>query len=125
MKLGSQPKLPLSIKEEKLFQLMLDVIRDRNLNVTIRAVGGWVRDKLLERPGNNDIDFALDTLTGEAFAKEVQEWSLEKQNEFIEFRVIQSNPDKSKHLETGTLCFYFPITIPLLIYCSYVHPSNN
>ncbi len=55
--------------------------------------GGWVRDKLLGME-SDDIDIALDDMSGEQFAKLTNN----------KYGVIKPNPDKSKHLETATMC---------------------
>ncbi len=61
-------------------------------HVTLRAVGGWVRDKLLSQsPG--DMDICLSDMTGERFASAIG----------ANCAVVASNPDKSKHLETAVV----------------------
>ena len=72
------------------------------MGTTVRIAGGWVRDKLLGVEGKDDIDVALDNISGVEFAKALSEWSERKGGESIKFGVIQQNPDKSKHLETAT-----------------------
>jgi hypothetical protein len=58
--------------------------------VTMRVVGGWVRDKLLSRsPG--DMDVCLSNVTGRFFASSVG----------AKFHLVAENPAKSKHLETA------------------------
>lgn len=72
------------------------------LDVRLRVAGGWVRDKLL-RANSQDIDIALDTLMGEAFAAHLCAYMRQHCLEPRGVGVIQSNPDKSKHLETATI----------------------
>ena len=48
------------------------IVRDKELNTTLRVAGGWVRDKLLGKD-SDDIDIALDDMTGEEFAKLINE----------------------------------------------------
>jgi len=40
--------------------------QSKNLNLTFRVAGGWVRDKLMMKE-SNDIDIALDTMMGTEF----------------------------------------------------------
>jgi tRNA nucleotidyltransferase/poly(A) polymerase len=112
------PRIALSQEEKDLFSLLLRVVEERKLSTTIRVAGGWVRDKLLEIPGKNDIDIALDNLSGVQFMDEMNEWSRKQEknerNAFsssskpdlkdscnaYKFSIIQRNPEKSKHLET-------------------------
>ena len=50
---------------------------------------------------SNDIDFAIDNMTGDLFALEIQKYMENKKtNQEIKIHNIKSNPDKSKHLET-------------------------
>lgn len=56
--------IPLSAAERELFDMFLAVVRDKRLDTTIRVAGGWVRDKLLQLPSKDDIDIALDNMTG-------------------------------------------------------------
>lgn len=41
------PVISLSSLERRIFDLLLAVVHDRNLGLTLRVAGGWVRDKLL------------------------------------------------------------------------------
>ena len=73
----------------------------------IRVAGGWVRDKLLGLE-NDDIDFALDTCTGNQFARLVGKTLIERYGEGEKGKtghvaVIMANPEQSKHLETATM----------------------
>ena len=93
----------LSAKENSLFSLLMQILQDKNLQVTLRVAGGWVRDKLLGKD-SHDIDIAQDTMMGEAFAKVVSDYIKEKGLATGKgFGVIKANPDKSKHLETATI----------------------
>ena len=55
--------IKLTEKEERIFDFLLQVIKENELNTTVRVAGGWVRDKLYGIE-NNDIDIALDDLNG-------------------------------------------------------------
>ncbi|CAB4428694.1 unnamed protein product [Rhizophagus irregularis] len=71
--------------------------------VELRIAGGWVRDKLLQLECH-DLDVAINSLTGFDFANYIKEF-LEKEgnNNQVNIHVIESNPEKSKHLETATM----------------------
>ena len=100
--LPSLPRIELLPEEAELFDMFRRMVKTEKLNTTVRVAGGWVRDKLLGRAGKNDIDIALDNMTGAQFALKLNEWSLGQGGAAIQFGVIQQNPDKSKHLETAT-----------------------
>ncbi|KAM0843016.1 hypothetical protein ACQ4PT_057969 [Festuca glaucescens] len=94
--------LELTEEEEKIFQRLLDVVCHFHLGTTLRVAGGWVRDKLLgEQPA--DIDIALDNKTGLEFCVILNEYNKLIGEKLEEPQVIQSNPDRSKHLETAKM----------------------
>lgn len=80
---------------------LLHAIKFQTLSVYFVFLGGWVRDKLLGLSGKPDIDIALDTMTGRAFALVLSKWCHENGKEMSDVGIIQQNPEKSKHLETG------------------------
>ena len=47
--------------EHEIFELLLSIVAEKHLDVTLRVVGGWVRDKLL-RVESDDIDIAIDKM---------------------------------------------------------------
>lgn len=101
--------LSLTPTEKKIFDLLRSVIADKAAGTTLRAAGGWVRDKLLGKD-SNDIDIAVDNMTGENFANLVSDYmsehGLKKQN----VTVVEANPDQSKHLATAMIrLFGLPI----------------
>jgi tRNA nucleotidyltransferase (CCA-adding enzyme) len=95
-------KIVLNETEQKIFQLLKDCVHQRGLKVEMRVAGGWVRDKLL-RIDCKDVDIALDTMMGETFAKNLCEFMAQHNLHPKGVGVIQSNPDRSKHLETATI----------------------
>ncbi|KAF9892463.1 CCA tRNA nucleotidyltransferase, mitochondrial [Aspergillus nanangensis] len=123
------PTIPLTPIEKTLKRLLLDVaeyIQNEPLTVgsepaevqpiVLRFTGGWVRDKLLG-VGSQDIDVAINTMTGYQFGMRLKEYldnpkNLEKyrrsqpngeMNEaIVSLHKIAANPEKSKHLETVT-----------------------
>uniref|UniRef100_A0A7S1JB15 Poly A polymerase head domain-containing protein n=1 Tax=Eutreptiella gymnastica TaxID=73025 RepID=A0A7S1JB15_9EUGL len=50
---------PLTDEEEELFNFFLWINEYYNLNAELRVAGGWVRDKMLQRPPN-DIDITVE-----------------------------------------------------------------
>ena len=93
----------LSDEEEELFDTVRRAVKDQKLGTTVRVAGGWVRDKLMGLSGKNDIDFALDNLSGSTFAKALAGWYEMKKLPRLKYHIVQFNPDKSKHLETATM----------------------
>ena len=94
-------------KESALFAFFRDAMehmeKRSTMGVVTRVAGGWCRDKILGRP-NDDVDLAVNVLTGVEFAAKVQEYveSAEVQlAEKFKVNVVRSNPEKSKHLETA------------------------
>jgi len=97
------PYLKLTELEKNLFQTITKAIGHWNLNTTVRAAGGWVRDKLLGRE-SDDLDIAVDDMSGAQFASYLTRYISEVMKERAHGTgTIKSNPEKSKHLETATL----------------------
>lgn len=93
----------LNDTEKKIFELLMQVVNDKAPHTVLRAAGGWVRDKLMNKD-SQDIDIAVDQMSGQAFATLVFEW-MKSHKIPIDHKmaVVKSNPDKSKHLETTIL----------------------
>ncbi|KAI8618741.1 tRNA nucleotidyltransferase, partial [Chytriomyces sp. MP71] len=97
-------RIALNDTENRICALLVDVANYLNdtrpqghPKLTLRIAGGWVRDKMLGLE-SHDLDIALDTLMGFEFAQAGGSGggivgSIAK---------IDSNPEKSKHLETAT-----------------------
>ncbi|KAH3909712.1 hypothetical protein HBI56_058580 [Parastagonospora nodorum] len=138
---GPGVQLELTEVESKLRRLLLDVaayIDDApakedmtgvevpeelaRQKTTLRWTGGWVRDKLL-KVGSQDIDLAINNMTGEHFGLKMQEYleipghaekhdllgkddqskAHEKSKNIAPgLHKIEANPEKSKNLETAT-----------------------
>ena len=96
------PTIVLSAKEEALFTKVLHAVSALHPHCTVRVAGGWVRDKLLGLQ-SDDIDFALDTVSGAEFALSVSQYLLSSGEGCVSsVGTIRSNPEQSKHLETAT-----------------------
>ena len=106
--------ITLTLEEQHLFDFFLHVNQKYNLNVVFRVAGGWVRDKLLGKE-SDDIDIALDTMTGKElgvflkkeddahrYIKEEEgkeEGDLGHTKKRLKLHVIEQNHEQSKHLE--------------------------
>lgn len=113
--------IDLSLAEELLRKLLLDCrdhivcnSHDSN-NLDMWFTGGWVRDKLLGGE-SHDIDVALSSMTGAQFGEALERHFARSAAEYIAeaqrlgvpptikgLHKINSNLEKSKHLETGTI----------------------
>lgn len=105
----------LTPQERQLVDLLLDVTKVINRNrqenpLVLRFAGGWVRDKLLGKH-SQDIDIAINYLTGSAFAEELKKYLEDESNltkhglvaeDVRNVHTIKANPEQSKHLETVT-----------------------
>mmetsp|Transcript_6274 Transcript_6274/g.10759 ORF Transcript_6274/g.10759 Transcript_6274/m.10759 type:complete len:613 (+) Transcript_6274:125-1963(+) len=95
-------KICLTSQEGELFKTLLAVREENKLDTQLRVAGGWVRDKLLGRE-SNDIDIALNDMTGIAFAELVNEHLKGVGKEIHRIGVVKANPEQSKHLETAAM----------------------
>jgi len=102
-------KISLTTTENKIINLLKAVIGTKTPNTTLRIAGGYVRDKLLGLD-SNDIDIAVDNMTGEAFANLVSEYMVENGLKKQNVTIVEANPDQSKHLATAMIkLFGLPI----------------
>ena len=85
----------LSQDEQDIFSILREVVKAKAPSTTLRAAGGWVRDKLLGIP-SDDIDIMVDNMSGADFARFVAEHLNLKDP-----HVIKANPEKSKHIQTA------------------------
>lgn len=108
------PTVQLNETEQKISQLLKDFSNDYNSQndgekLELRITGGWVRDKLLGDE-SNDLDIAINKLTGEEFGENLRQFLIDN---FDTYQIspknvhkIDKNPAKSKHLETATTKLY-------------------
>ena len=95
--------------ENKIFSLLLDVVKAKTPDTILRVAGGWVRDKLLGKECH-DIDISLNNMSGEQFANLVKDYMDEHGIHTKEVSVVKANPDQSKHLATAMInIFGLPI----------------
>ncbi|KAJ1618633.1 hypothetical protein T492DRAFT_1151245 [Pavlovales sp. CCMP2436] len=87
-------RLQLSERESELFDFLKEVAAVSGCKTTMRVAGGWVRDKLLGRDCD-DIDLALDNMTGLSFANAIRA-ALEERGELLHIGVIQANPEQAR-----------------------------
>lgn len=96
----------LNENENEICRIILEYATSLNPPTIPRFAGGWVRDKILKKE-SNDIDVALDNISGYNFAeglsKYIQEHALSNEDDVHYAHKIMANPDKSKHLETAVL----------------------
>lgn len=93
----------LTEKETKLFDILKQVAKDKAPEGTIlRVAGGWVRDRWLGQK-SDDIDIAINNMSGKKFAEMVVEWLRENNQPYGKVSVIAARPEQSKHLETAIL----------------------
>lgn len=88
--------------EEKIFTLILNTCNYYNLNNHICAVGGWVRDKMMNT-NSDDIDISIEGITGKKFVNLIKNYS---PNIKSNIHIININPEKSKMLETASITLY-------------------
>ncbi|MFW6130206.1 MAG: HD domain-containing protein, partial [Atribacterota bacterium] len=94
-KISQSANISLTPGEAKLFDFLVKAKNSnpKTANVELRVAGGWTRDKLLGEQ-SDDIDIALSGMTGQEFVNTLNFQDQSKSN------IIESNPEKSKHLET-------------------------
>ena len=99
------PATDISLNDDEisLINVFKSVVENQALNTTVRIAGGWVRDKLLGKQVKEDIDIALDNMSGEEFARALNRWYETNGQSTVKIAVIKLNPEKSKHLETATV----------------------
>lgn len=104
-----KPSIDLNEKEVQIKDLLVNFCDFYNKSqpsdkqLELRITGGWVRDKLLGNE-SNDIDIAINHLTGEEFTNKLYEYLAEylPSLHLKSIHTIKKNPEKSKHLETCT-----------------------
>lgn len=102
---SAMPNINLTEQENIIFSTLMDINSKMSLGITFRVAGGWVRDKLLGTP-SDDIDIALDKMTGQQFVNKAIEYAKMVPSAPIRVDsayVVKQNAEKSKHLETTAL----------------------
>ena len=126
----SEPEKQLIQLLEKVAELYNNKIVDGGSSqLIVRIAGGWVRDKVLGHPydqDTNDIDVAIDKISGVQFAELVQSYLLMQSEAATDdsganssnqstlpmnpnmhkMGIIAANPEQSKHLETACMKLY-------------------
>lgn len=104
----------LNETETKIKNLLVDFCGHYNKSsasdpLELRITGGWVRDKLLGKE-SNDLDIAVNVLSGEEFALKLLSYASQHNIDLGQnassLHTIKKNPEKSKHLETCTTKLY-------------------
>jgi tRNA nucleotidyltransferase/poly(A) polymerase len=102
---AAMPQINLTPQEQTIFATLMDINTKMSLGITFRVAGGWVRDKLLGTP-SDDIDIALDKMTGQQFVNKAIEYTRMVPGSPIKVDsayIVKQNVEKSKHLETTAL----------------------
>ncbi|CAN6884640.1 unnamed protein product [Brassica oleracea] len=95
-------RIDLTEKEQKMFDLLLDALRENNCDTRFRVAGGWYF-YVFHFSNTEDIDIAIDNMTGSGFLEKFQNYFSRKVGEKVNVHIIKS---KSKHLETGKMRLY-------------------
>lgn len=97
------PQISLTADEGSVFQTILAIDQEFSLGQQYRVAGGWVRDRLLG-VDSDDIDIALDKMTGQQFLQFAEQYRANHPEAPLgKNYVVQANAEKSKHLETTAL----------------------
>lgn len=91
----------VSRQDQQVLDTVMAALRGGGHATVVRVAGGWVRDKLLQRP-NHDLDITVDDMTGAGVAGVVHDHLVAAGEAATRVAVIQANPEQSKHLETAT-----------------------
>ncbi|KAG1449396.1 hypothetical protein G6F46_010889 [Rhizopus delemar] len=104
---GATMKIELTEVETKICKVLQGVStliakeRPDLPKIESRIAGGWVRDKLLGKDCH-DLDVAVNDMMGYEFATFVNKYLKSQGHPTRSIAKIDSNPEKSKHLETAT-----------------------
>lgn len=95
------PKINLTAQEQFIFNVLLAANQEMNNGkTTLRVAGGWIRDRLLGKI-SDDIDIALDNVTGKQFENMLLQYGQNHPEARIgKSYTVDANVEKSKHLET-------------------------
>ncbi|KAI5170675.1 hypothetical protein NEFER03_0134 [Nematocida sp. LUAm3] len=96
--------IKLQQTEKNLFRDLMEYNKREELGIVFRVAGGWVRDKIMGIECN-DIDIAIDTVSGSVFAYGFLHYLKKKKKNVYGYRVVAQNHEKSKHLETASMIY--------------------
>eukprot|EP00375_Theileria_parva_P000865 XP_763535.1 tRNA nucleotidyltransferase [Theileria parva strain Muguga] len=99
---SGRAKFKITESENRLFNLLNECVDFYDLQMDLRVVGGWVRDKLLDK-NNKDIDIAIPKMTGIKFCEYLNNFTKDKYGFSRTVGVVKRCPEQSKHLETATM----------------------
>jgi tRNA nucleotidyltransferase (CCA-adding enzyme) len=102
MSIGDIMNFILTHEEKQIFELLRRVVERRAPNTTVRAAGGWVRDKLLGLE-SKDIDICVDNMSGKAFAELTHQWMKDCHMKVRPIATVDANVEANKHLESAIL----------------------
>lgn len=107
---SEKPSVDLNHTERAIFGFLADVAEyvgaKSGATPTLRVAGGWVRDKLMGQE-SDDIDVAIEGMTGAEFEEQVKQYAAEYEARtgtphpaLGKSYTVKANPERSKHLET-------------------------
>lgn len=92
----------LTDSETKLIYILLRTVSIYTPDTQIRFAGGWIRDKLLNLE-SDDIDVAIDNMSGVEFAKLVHKYMKSTGRATSKVTKIEANTEANKNLESAIL----------------------
>jgi len=103
-------QLPLDAKEAQIINFLKSAAEDIGIilghKVEVRFVGGWVRDKFLQKP-SKDIDLTVDTMGGDQFAEWLRKIAIQRygrnQHVVTEAKTTEERPEQIKNLAVAFL----------------------
>jgi len=95
-------QIKLTNHEKEIFNLLMQVVKNKSPGTVLRVAGGWIRDKLMGRE-SHDIDISINNMSGEKFAYLVKDYMDENGIETGSVTVVKDNPNQSKHLATAMI----------------------
>lgn len=108
--LPSNVQISLDASENQIFNFIRAACEDigtiTGQQPTVRAVGGWVRDKFLKKP-SKDIDLTVDNMGGDQFAAWLHKIAVqrygEQQKVVTEAKTTEERPEQIKNLAVAFL----------------------
>ncbi|KAI9292721.1 Nucleotidyltransferase [Neoconidiobolus thromboides FSU 785] len=118
--------ISLTKKEDKLISLLLEfseaINQGQESKLAIRIVGGWVRDKLLNRE-SDDIDLMITKMRALEFIKALSIYLKNKQID-ITFGIIKSNENKLKLIESANFTID-NLKVDVIDLFNYLEPTDD
>jgi len=118
-------QIQLTKQEQNIFNLLMQVVKEKSPSTILRVAGGWTRDKLLGKE-SHDIDISVNNMSGEKFAYLVKNYMDEHGIRSGKITVVKDNPKQSKHLATAMIkVLGLPIDFVNLRKETYADPTSR